>query len=312
MTTITRMKRGRSVERSTVHIDLARNVALFGGLWLAYAAVRGVAAGELATATQNAHSIIDLQQAIGLPSERALQSAVLETRWLLRGANFYYLGVHFPLTVGFLAWAWGRHRSEFTRIRNALIVTSGVGLVIHVLYPLKPPRMMDGFVDTAAVFGPDPYELGISNGANQIAAMPSLHVAWALLVALGCISIGTTKARWLAAIHPTVTLAVVVLTANHYWADAIAAVAITVVAWRLAGAINRRELRSRPQRGEQPALASGPPATSPRGHHEVDDGLPQSTSGEGRRSGVRCRAARRPMRPPHTAPSLGGGPSSSG
>jgi len=95
--------------------------------------------------------------------------------------------------------------------------------------------MMAGFVDTAAVIGPDPYELGISGGANQLAAMPSLHVGWALLIALGTIWISTSNARWLALAHPILTLAVVVLTANHYWADAIAAVVIVVAAWRFTG-----------------------------------------------------------------------------
>jgi hypothetical protein len=182
-------------------------------------------------ATENARAIIDFQHALGLPSEAALQGALLDNQWLLKGANLYYLGVHFPVTVGFLAWAWRSHRSKFTRVRNALIATTGAGLLIHVIYPLKPPRMMDGFVDTAALLGPDPYELGISGGANQLAAMPSLHVGWALLIALGTIWIGTSKAKWLALAHPILTLGVVVLTANHYWADAIAVVGIVVAAW---------------------------------------------------------------------------------
>ena len=41
-----------------------------------------------------------------------------------------------------------------------------------------------GFIDTAKVFGPDPYSLGIAKAANEFAAMPSLHVGWALLIAL--------------------------------------------------------------------------------------------------------------------------------
>ena len=80
---------------------------------------------------------------------------------------------------------------------SLILATTSAGLVIHVIYPLKPPRMMAGFVDTAAVIGPDPYELGISGGANQLAAMPSLHVGWALLIALGTIWISTSNARWL-------------------------------------------------------------------------------------------------------------------
>jgi hypothetical protein len=221
--------------RGTAGNDLARNIALISLLWLAYAAVRGITAGDLVTATENAHSIVELQAAVGLPSEQAIQQAVLDHTWLLRSANVHYLAVHFPLTVAFLGWAWRRHRASFARIRNALIATTSVGLVVHLAYPLTPPRMLRGFVDTAAILGPDPYDLSISAGANQLAAMPSLHVGWALLVALGIVSVGTTRLRWVALLHPLITLAVVVITANHYWTDAIVAVAITSTMWHLSG-----------------------------------------------------------------------------
>lgn len=227
--------------RGTAGTDLARNVALIGVLWLAYAAVRGVTAGDLVTATENARSIVELQAALGLPSEQAIQQALLDHTWLLRSANVHYLAVHFPFTVAFLAWAWWRHRASFARIRNALIATTSLGLVVHLIYPLKPPRMLRGFVDTAAVLGPDPYDLSISAGANQLAAMPSLHVGWALLVALGIISVGTSRLRWIAVLHPVITLAVVVVTANHYWTDAIVAVAITSTMWHVSGRLRQTD-----------------------------------------------------------------------
>lgn len=225
------LDRRHSSSREHDRADLARSTALLAVLWIAYAIVRGITAGDLAVATENARSIIDLERALGLPSEAGLQNALVDQRWLLKSANLYYLGVHFPITAGFLAWAWRNHRSKFARVRNALIATTGAGLVIHVLYPLKPPRMMNGFVDTGALFGPDPYSFGISGGANQLAAMPSLHVGWSLLIAIGAIWISTSRARWLALAHPILTLFVVVLTANHFWVDAIAAAAIVIAAW---------------------------------------------------------------------------------
>lgn len=221
---------------SRVSIDLARNAALLGLLWVTYALVRGITAGDLTTATENAHQVIEVQRAIGLPSEEGVQAALIDQAWLLKSANVYYIGVHFPLTIGFLAWAYRKHHQQFARLRNALIATTAAGLMIHVIYPLKPPRMMAGFVDTAAVLGPDPYELGISSGANQLAAMPSLHVGWALLIALGSIWIIPSRAKWFALLHPAVTLAVVVLTANHYWADALAAITIVAASWRFVPA----------------------------------------------------------------------------
>lgn len=221
-------------------IDLAGNALLLSVLWLAYSTVRGVTAGAYTTAANNAESILRLQQSLGLPNEATIQAAVLGQTWLLKGANLYYIGVHFPITIIFLTWIWRNHHEKFARVRNALIATTAAALAIHVVYPLKPPRMMRGFVDTARVFGPDPYQLSISSGANQLAAMPSLHFGWALLIALGAIWAGRSSRRWLMLVHPVVTLAVVVLTANHYWIDAIAAAAIVAVAWLLTRPTRRR------------------------------------------------------------------------
>lgn len=217
--------------RSRRSVDLVVNLAVLGVLWLCYAAVRGVTAGEFTAATDNAQAILQVQHLLGLPSELGFQQGLIEQTHLVKAANLYYIGVHFPATIGFLAWVWLRHRPRFDRVRNTLIAVTGAGLVIHVLYPLAPPRMIDGFVDTAAVFGPSPYDLSVSQAANQIAAMPSLHVGWALLVAIGVITILNSPYRWLALAHPAITLAVVVMTANHYWLDAGVAIALVAGAW---------------------------------------------------------------------------------
>jgi hypothetical protein len=213
--------------------DFARNVSLMVLLWVAYAAARGLTADDYVIAASNAESIMNFQQRMGLPSEALFQEALQSQTWLIKLANYYYLIVHFPATIGFLVWTWYNHRAKFSRIRNSLISMTAIGLVLHVVYPLTPPRMMAGFIDTARVFGPDPYKLGISDGANQIAAMPSLHVAWALLVALGLIWTTSSSVRWFSLAHPLVTVGVVVLTANHYWVDAVVAALIVAAAWQL-------------------------------------------------------------------------------
>ena len=146
--------------------------------------------------------------------------------------------------------------------------SSTAGLVLHVIYPLKPLRMMDGFVDTAAVLGPDPYKLGISSGANQLAAMPSLHVGWALLIALGAIWISTSKMKWMALAHPALTLGVVVLTANHYWADAMAVVASVFAAWRILPSSESTKGRSARERCDPLVVESRHEEHS---HHEGHD-----------------------------------------
>lgn len=214
-------------------LDLVSNVAVLGALWLLYSAVRGVTSEEYSVALGHAREVVSFQRSIGLPSERLFQQDFLGQIGLLQMANVYYIAAHFPITIAFLAYTWMFHRRQFGRIRNTLVAVSAISMVIHVIYPLAPPRMLGwaGFVDTAAKFGPSPYDLGIAEAANQIAAMPSLHVGWALLVAIGTIWIFDSRWRWLVAIHPAITTVVVVLTANHYWIDAFIAAALVGIAW---------------------------------------------------------------------------------
>ncbi len=215
-------------------VDLLLNIVLLAVLWFAYAAVRGVTSDNLAQAMNNASSLLRFQSEVGLPSELAIQESVIDRTGVLRAANFYYIAFHFPVVLGFLGWVWLRHRSSFARIRNVLIGVSSIGLVLHMLYPLAPPRMIGAFTDTAAELGPNPYEMEISSSANQIAAMPSLHVAWALIVAIGIVWILDSPWRYLAILHAVLTVAVVVVTANHYITDAIVGSLLVAAVWMLS------------------------------------------------------------------------------
>jgi hypothetical protein len=107
-----------------------------------------------------------------------------------------------------------------------LAAVTAAALVLHLLFPLAPPRMLaaTGLVDTARVYGPSVYGSPATDSlSNQFAAMPSLHFGWALMVAVGLIV--ATRSRWrrLWLLHPALTLLVIVGTANHYWLDAIVA-----------------------------------------------------------------------------------------
>lgn len=221
-------------------LDLALNVTVLAGLWLAYAAVRGVTADEMSTALANADRLMDVQRALRLPSELWLQEQALSSTWLIRAANRFYLYVHFPGTALFLMWTWARRRQLYSRVRNTLVLLTGAALVLHVVMPLAPPRMMAGFVDTGAVYGPSPYDLEAASAANQIAAMPSLHVGWALLVSVALVAGLAARWRWAAVAHPVITTAVVVLTANHYWADGVVAAVLVLAAWWATGRMAAR------------------------------------------------------------------------
>ncbi len=225
--------------------DLFSNAAMLGLLWLVYSAIRSVTADQFSTATGHASELLQFQASLGLPHEGDLQRVVTDQSTLVKAANIHYIAGHFPVTLIFLGWVWYRHRSSLARIRNTLIAITTVGLGVHMVFPLAPPRMLSGFVNTAKTVGPDPYEVPLAGAANQIAAMPSLHVGWALLVALGIIWIRESRWRYLALIHPAITAAVVVITGNHYLTDIAVAVAIVLGVWLAFGTVCTLIARSR-------------------------------------------------------------------
>ncbi len=222
--------------------DIVRNSSLLVLLWLAYSAVREVSVTSSSAAFSNATEVMNVQQTMGLDIEAGMQ-AILGFGWLFKIANWYYL-VHFPGTLLALGSAYLLSRSDlFVRFRNALIGATGVALLLHVQYPLAPPRMLDGYVDSGAVFGPNPYELAGSDGANQFAAMPSMHVGWAVLVGLLIWAFSTgIVARAVAVLHPLITSFVVVLTANHYVLDVIIGAALAGGIWYLMSELQQRPL----------------------------------------------------------------------
>lgn len=230
--------------------SLLLNTVALGLLWIVYSAVRTVTADSWGTARTNADRLVAFQESLGLPSEAVLQQVFLDYEWLVRGANVYYLGMHFPSMVLFLLWALFLKREMMPRIRWALIGSTMAGLAIHLAFPLAPPRMLRfaGFVDTASIFGPDPYALGIAKAANELAAMPSMHVGWALLIALAVVKTCTSAWRWVVVAHPVLTSLVVVITANHYWTDVAVGAVLAVLGWWFAGF-------ARPAPGAEPPLA---------------------------------------------------------
>jgi hypothetical protein len=191
-------------------------------------------------AFDNARTVVDVQRSVGLDVEAGLQAA-LGSWWIFKAANWYYL-VHFPVTVAVLVGSYFfARRSKFNQLRNSLVGATSVALLVHVRYPLAPPRMLDGYLDTAAAFGPNPYALPGSDSANQFAAMPSMHVGWAVLVALVLWSASSRPWVRVAGIcHAIITSTVVIVTANHYVLDVLIGAGLALIAWFLMGQFERR------------------------------------------------------------------------
>jgi hypothetical protein len=193
---------------------------------------RLLARSETTAAYAHALQVHHLERLLHLPSEATLQSLV-PSDTLLHAANIYYFSVHFPAMIAFLVWGYlFRPRAEYRWARNLVIVLTASALVVHIVYPLAPPRMFPqwGFIDTMAVLGPNAYAGTSGAMANQFAAMPSLHIGWAALIAFVIHRTGPKWLAWVATAHLAVTVLVVVVTANHYWLDGAVALALLSVA----------------------------------------------------------------------------------
>jgi PAP2 superfamily len=210
-----------------------RELVLVAVLYAGYRLGRMLANGDVGQAFANARRVWRWERVAHLPDEASAQALILHGRVLEKAANVFYGSVHFPAMIAFLLWMFFRHPAHYVWIRRVLTVLTGAGLALHLAFPLAPPRMIPAFglVDTGKQIGPSPYGPVDTHGmANQFAAMPSLHVGWALVIAVGLITAARGRWRWLWALHPAVTLFVVVATANHYWLDGITAAALLAVA----------------------------------------------------------------------------------
>jgi hypothetical protein len=208
-----------------------------------------------AGALPRARWIWHLERAAHLPSETAVQHPFLAHPLLVQAFNLYYDVLHFPLLGACLIWLYARHRAGYPRIRTTVALFTGVSLLIQFI-PVAPPRLLPetGMVDTAVKYGQSVYSWHGGFDADELSAMPSVHVGWALIIAFAVITVSRSRWRWLAAGYPLLTLLVVVVTANHFWLDAI--VAAVLVAAIAAGQHMARQLRSAKPRGTDQAEAA--------------------------------------------------------
>jgi hypothetical protein len=222
--------------RSRFGAELAREIALVVVLLLLYRLGRQLTRDASTAAYNHARDVLALESRLHFGTEANLQAAILPHRGVVELLNQFYARVHFPATALFLAVLWWRAPDRYLPIRRLFALVTGMALVVHIAYPLAPPRMMPGFVDTIARFGPSIYQRSdVASMANQYAAMPSLHFGWAVLVAVGVIWGGRSRWRWAMAAYPAVTLLAIVATANHYWLDAAVALALIAIAVPICG-----------------------------------------------------------------------------
>ncbi|GGB22921.1 hypothetical protein GCM10011492_10960 [Flexivirga endophytica] len=184
------------------------------------------------TAKANAERVIQLEQWLHVDVEGWLNGWLAGRPGLMTAANYEYASTYI-VSAGLLlvltyVWAPALYRQA----RTSFVVLNLLAFACFAVLPLMPPRMMPGFTDTVSTGGTvGSWGSPIVAGANQLAAMPSLHMAWALWVS---VMLARTSRRFAlqvaSAIHVAVTLYVVLATANHYLLDAVGAAVVVVAA----------------------------------------------------------------------------------
>jgi hypothetical protein len=213
--------------------------------YLVYSAIRNANEGDTSVAFHNARRLMDLERSMGLLHEETLQDWALHWKPLVIAANYFYGSLHFVVTIGAALFLFLRFADDYPRFRNTLGLTTAIALVGFVTFPLMPPRLLPesyGFVDTLAKY---PTIWSFNSGAvskisNQYAAMPSVHIAWALWCA--CVFVPRLRAFWLraaAAAYPIVTVLVIAVTGNHYVLDAAGGALVLAVGFVIAKRITR-------------------------------------------------------------------------
>ena len=215
-----------SVRRMRAAAPFARETTMIAGLYALWQLAGTLSVVGTSGAYSQAEWIERTERKWHLPSEVSVQRAVTgHSAFAAQAANLYYATMHFGMLFVFLVWLFVRHRDRYRPIRRVLALTTMACLLIQ-LVPVAPPRMLpdQGFVDTAAKYGESVYGLGF--GADSLSAMPSVHVAWAVLIGACTLRVGREPWRWLGPLHAAITVLVVVATANHFWADGIVAVMV--------------------------------------------------------------------------------------
>jgi hypothetical protein len=202
--------------------DLLRQIMLFCGAYWLYRIVRGQVDGQTAVAFENARHIVNLERGLGLFVEPAVNSWAVAQEWVADSASWLYVNSHFTVTTVALAYLYLRRNERFYFVRNMFMVAMGIALVGYLVFPTAPPRFLPelGFRDAVADF------TGVDTQAsnvlfNPFAAVPSMHVAFALMLGFSMASMSPrTWARVLWCFYPLLVTFVVVATGNHWWFDA--------------------------------------------------------------------------------------------
>ena len=230
-----------------IDLHLSSKLSDFGWVTLGlvlYFLVRGSVVDRQVQAEQNSEAIINFEKAVHLFFEPQLNQWTGSNEMVSHIFNNVYFWFHFPVIVvtgiafSFIA------RPAFVLLRNSMLLSGGLSLVVYWLFPVSPPRLLRGydFVDTMSVFSQVSYQAQeFTPFVNQYAAMPSLHAGWALLLVLAIMnSFKSMILRFLFIVIFLLQLVAIICTGNHFWLDGLIGIAICLLAW--SGALLSRRM----------------------------------------------------------------------
>lgn len=248
-------------------------IAVFYSLYTAARDIHGSHREAVKQATANARRIIDFESHLGIFHEQAVQNHFLAHRGFIEFWDGFYGSIHFLAVIAVLVLLFWKFPERYRLWRNTLAITTGLALIGFAFFPLLPPRLLAPpfhFVDTVDTFGGLwSFENDtITDVSNLYAAMPSLHAAWSMWCAGAVVPM--VRRRWarpLPLLIPLATIFCIVVTANHYFIDALGGVAVLAAAYVLALRVtpwSGRRHHRRPPDG-QGQRTSTPPRCERRG-----------------------------------------------
>ena len=209
--------------------DGVAQLAVVVGAFAAYEVARHAMEPNWAQAFANARRIVSPEQMLGLAWEQSLQRAFLALPDLMQALNVFYFVGHFVFTGIFFVWLYRRSRNGFRSFRDAFLVATAISVLVHWLFPTAPPRLAGvGLEDTLLLFSG--IDIGSPTSAaysNPVAAVPSLHAAYALGVGVGVVRYARSHlVRVAGALYTPLVILTIVVTGNHFVLDAVAGIAV--------------------------------------------------------------------------------------
>lgn len=213
-------------------------------MWLGwvYDAITNLAPLRLSAALAHGREILSFETSLHIAPERALDRWLAAHQTLGLALSDYYDNAHFIVTLGLLGWLWWRRPDLYRPLRSALVLVNMLAFVVFWRFPVAPPRMLAGFTDVvASTHAIGSWHTGaLASEANELAAMPSLHIAWAVWCTIAVWRLSARRwLRTIAAIYPFITAFAVLSTGNHYVLDMFGGLLTILAAMAIVEAVGR-------------------------------------------------------------------------